>query len=29
MGEWPTQSVKEFHGRLLTEPAGYAALIAR
>lgn len=32
MGEWPSQAVKEFHGRLLTEPgepAGYAALIAR
>jgi hypothetical protein len=32
MGEWPLQSVREFHGRLLTEPAqptGYAALIER
>jgi Fic family protein len=32
MGEWPSQSVKEFHGRLLpepAEPAGYAALIMR
>lgn len=32
MGEWPSQAVKEFHGRPLTEPgepAGYAALIAR
>lgn len=31
MGEWPTQSVNEFHGRPLPErgePAGYAAIIA-
>lgn len=30
MGEWPTQSVKDFHGRPLPErgePAGYAAII--
>lgn len=31
MGEWPTQSVNDFHGRPLPErgePAGYAAVIA-
>ena len=31
MGEWPTQSVNDFHGRPLPErgePAGYAAIIA-
>ncbi|NTF69994.1 cell filamentation protein Fic [Agrobacterium sp. 13-626] len=32
MGEWPTQSVRDFHGRPLPErgePAGYAAIMAR
>jgi hypothetical protein len=32
MGEWPSQAVKEFHGRALKEPGeptGYAALITR
>ncbi|MEZ2224459.1 hypothetical protein [Rhizobium sp. RCC_161_2] len=32
MGEWPTQSVTDFHGRPLPErgePAGYAAIMAR